>query len=103
MRVPLLEAVLPSNEVEVLRALEAVLATGKRRVALLGLSFKSGTDDLRESPLLELAERLIGKGFELAIHDPGVNLARIHGSNRAFPVAVLNGGGVAPLPDVAQV
>jgi GDP-mannose 6-dehydrogenase len=84
VRVPLLDAVLPSNEVEVLRALEAVLASGKRRVALLGLSFKSGTDDLRESPLLELAERLIGKGFELAIHDPGVNLARIHGSNRAF-------------------
>jgi GDP-mannose 6-dehydrogenase len=84
VRVPLLDAVLPSNEVEVLRALEAVLATGKRRVALLGLSFKSGTDDLRESPLLELAERLIGKGFELAIHDPGVILARIHGSNRAF-------------------
>jgi GDP-mannose 6-dehydrogenase len=84
VRVPLLDAVLPSNEVEVLRALEAVLATGKRRVALLGLSFKSGTDDLRESPLLELAERLIGKGFQLAIHDPGVNLARIHGSNRAF-------------------
>jgi GDP-mannose 6-dehydrogenase len=84
VRVPLLDAVLPSNEVEVLRALEAVLASGKRRVALLGLSFKSGTDDLRESPLLELAERLIGKGFQLAIHDPGVILARIHGSNRAF-------------------
>jgi GDP-mannose 6-dehydrogenase len=84
VRVPLLDAVLPSNEVEVLRALEAVVATGKRRVALLGLAFKSGTDDLRESPLLELAERLLGKGFALTIHDPAVNLARIHGSNRAF-------------------
>jgi GDP-mannose 6-dehydrogenase len=84
VRIPLLEAVLPSNEVEILRALEAVVATGKRRVALLGLAFKAGTDDLRESPLLELAERLLGKGFALAIHDPGVNLARIHGSNRAF-------------------
>jgi GDP-mannose 6-dehydrogenase len=84
VRVPLLDAVLPSNEVEVLRALEAVIATGRRRVALLGLAFKSGTDDLRESPLLELAERLIGKGLELAIHDPAVNLARLHGSNRAF-------------------
>jgi GDP-mannose 6-dehydrogenase len=84
VRVPLLDAVLPSNEVEVLRALEAVVATGRRKVALLGLAFKTGTDDLRESPLLELAERLIGKGFELAIHDPAVNLARLHGSNRAF-------------------
>jgi GDP-mannose 6-dehydrogenase len=84
VRVPILDAVLPSNEVEVLRALEAVIATGERRVALLGLAFKPGTDDLRESPLLELAERLLGKGFALSIHDPGVNLARIHGSNRAF-------------------
>jgi GDP-mannose 6-dehydrogenase len=84
VRVPLLDAVLPSNEVEVLRALEAVVATGRRKVALLGLAFKSGTDDLRESPLLEIAERLLGKGFELAIHDPAVNLARLHGSNRAF-------------------
>jgi GDP-mannose 6-dehydrogenase len=84
VRVPLLDAVLPSNEVEVLRALEAVVATGRKKVALLGLAFKAGTDDLRESPLLEIAERLIGKGFELAIHDPAVNLARLHGSNRAF-------------------
>jgi GDP-mannose 6-dehydrogenase len=84
VRVPLLDAVLPSNEVEVLRALEAVVATGRKKVALLGLAFKTGTDDLRESPLLELAERLIGKGFTLAIHDPAVNLARLHGSNRAF-------------------
>jgi len=84
LRVPLLDAVLPSNELEVLRALDAVMATGKRRVALLGLAFKPGTDDLRESPLLELAERLLGKGFELTIHDPAVNLAKLHGSNRAF-------------------
>jgi len=84
VRVPLLDAVLPSNELEVLRRLDAVMATGKRRVALLGLAFKPGTDDLRESPLLELAERLLGKGFELSIHDPAVNLAKLHGSNRAF-------------------
>ena len=60
------------------------MATGKRRVALLGLAFKPGTDDLRESPLLELAERLLGKGFELRIHDPAVQLSALHGSNRAF-------------------
>jgi GDP-mannose 6-dehydrogenase len=84
VRIPVLDAVLSSNELEVLRGLEAVMATGKRRVALLGLAFKSGTDDLRESPLLELAERLLGKGFELRIHDPAVQLAKLHGSNRAF-------------------
>jgi GDP-mannose 6-dehydrogenase len=84
VRIPVLDAVLASNELEVLRGLEAVMATGKRRVALLGLAFKSGTDDLRESPLLELAERLLGKGFELRIHDPAVQLSALHGSNRAF-------------------
>jgi GDP-mannose 6-dehydrogenase len=84
VRVPVLDAVLASNELEVLRGLEAVMATGKRRVALLGLAFKNGTDDLRESPLLELAERLLGKGFELRIHDPAVQLSALHGSNRAF-------------------
>ncbi|MEZ5124962.1 MAG: nucleotide sugar dehydrogenase [Thermoleophilia bacterium] len=84
VRVPVLDAVLASNELEVLRGLEAVVATGRRQVALLGLAFKSGTDDLRESPLLELAERLLGKGFALKIHDPAVQLSALHGSNRAF-------------------
>jgi GDP-mannose 6-dehydrogenase len=84
VRIPVLDAVLASNELEVLRAVDAVMATGRRRVALLGLAFKSGTDDLRESPLLELAERLLGKGFELKIHDPAVQLSALHGSNRAF-------------------
>jgi GDP-mannose 6-dehydrogenase len=60
------------------------MATGLKRVALLGLAFKPGTDDLRESPLVELAERLLGKGFELRVHDPDVALGRLHGSNRAF-------------------
>jgi GDP-mannose 6-dehydrogenase len=60
------------------------MSTGKRRVALLGLAFKAGTDDLRESPLLELAKRLIGEGLELSIHDAAVSLARLHGTNRAF-------------------
>jgi GDP-mannose 6-dehydrogenase len=82
--VPMLESILPSNEIAVRRAVDAVLETGLRRVALLGLAFKPGTDDLRESPLVELAERLIGKGFELRVHDPDVALGRLHGSNRAF-------------------
>jgi GDP-mannose 6-dehydrogenase len=84
IQVPVLDAVIPSNEVQIRRALERVLATGKRRVALLGLAFKRGTDDLRESPLLELAKRFIGEGLELAIHDSAVSLARLVGTNRAF-------------------
>ena len=82
--VPLLDSILPSNALEVRRATDAVLATGKRRVALLGLAFKSGTDDLRESPLVELAKQLIGEGIELRVHDPIVLLGQLHGSNRAF-------------------
>jgi len=82
--VPVLDAVIPSNEAQIRRALDAVLATGKRRVALLGLAFKRGTDDLRESPLLELAKRFIGEGLELTICDPTVSLARLVGTNRAF-------------------
>lgn len=81
---PLLEAILPSNELRIRRALEEVLATGRRRAALLGLAFKPGTDDLRESPLVELAERLLGKGFDLTIYDSAVELGRIHGSNRDY-------------------
>jgi GDP-mannose 6-dehydrogenase len=84
VRVPVLDAILDSNEVLVRKGVEAVLATEKRRVALLGLAFKPGTDDLRESPFVELAERLLGKGRELWIHDTEVSLGRLHGSNRAY-------------------
>jgi GDP-mannose 6-dehydrogenase len=84
IQIPVLDAIIPSNEVQIRRALDAVLATGKRRVALLGLAFKSGTDDLRESPLLELAKHFIGAGLELTIHDPAVSLARLIGTNRTF-------------------
>jgi GDP-mannose 6-dehydrogenase len=81
---PLLSHVLPSNQEHIERAVRMVLATGERDLALLGLSFKPGTDDLRESPLVLLAERLIGKGCRLRIYDPDVRLAQITGANRAF-------------------
>lgn len=83
-RIPLLDSILASNDVPVRETLDAVLALGRRRVALLGLAFKPRTDDLRESPFVELAERLIGKGFELTIHDDMVSLGHLHGSNRAY-------------------
>ena len=84
LQLPLLESVLPSNERHLQRALETVVALGRRRVGIFGLSFKEGTDDLRESPLVELSERLIGKGFDLRIHDPAVSLSALVGANREF-------------------
>jgi GDP-mannose 6-dehydrogenase len=81
---PMLAHVLPSNAVHIERAIDMVLSFGKRSVGLLGLSFKSGTDDLRDSPLVVLAERLIGKGMKLKIFDPEVNMARISGANRRY-------------------
>ena len=82
--VPLLSSVLPSNEAHLRRAVDAVIASGRRKVSLFGLSFKPGTDDLRESPLVELSERLIGKGYDLKIYDANVALSRLLGANRAF-------------------
>jgi GDP-mannose 6-dehydrogenase len=81
---PVLAAVLQSNRQQVERAVDMVLRTGKRRVGLLGLTFKSGTDDLRESPLVTLAETLLGKGMQLAIYDPDVSGSRVMGANRAY-------------------
>jgi GDP-mannose 6-dehydrogenase len=84
LSLPLLESVLPANEHHLQRAVDMVLAAGGRKVALFGLSFKPGTDDLRESPLVELAERLLGKGHELRIHDPAVALSALVGANREY-------------------
>jgi GDP-mannose 6-dehydrogenase len=82
--VPLLSHILPSNEEHLRRAFDLVAATGRRRVGLFGLSFKPGTDDLRESPLVELAERLLGKGYDLRIYDANVTMSRLIGANRDY-------------------
>jgi GDP-mannose 6-dehydrogenase len=82
--VPLLRNVLPANESHLRRTLDTIVASGRRSVALVGLSFKPGTDDLRESPLVELAERLLGKGFELRIFDPIVARSRLVGANLRY-------------------
>jgi len=82
--VPLLSAILPSNEGQIRRGVEAVLETRKRRVGMVGLSFKPGTDDLRESPMVSLVEVLIGKGCDVRILDRNVSLARLVGANRRY-------------------
>jgi GDP-mannose 6-dehydrogenase len=81
---PVLSAVLGSNEGQIDRAYRMVLATGSRRIGVLGLSFKAGTDDLRESPMVALIERLIGKGLHLAIYDRDVRSANLIGANREY-------------------
>src|SRR5262245_43438090 len=79
---PILGAILESNERQIERGIQAVIDQGSRKVSVLGLSFKAGTDDLRESPMVELTERLIGKGYDLRIYDANVKLASIYGANR---------------------
>jgi GDP-mannose 6-dehydrogenase len=81
---PILSAVLPSNQLELDLGVRAVIDAGHRKVGILGISFKPGTDDLRESPLVELAERLIGKGFDVRIYDRNVNMAKVSGGNRDY-------------------
>ncbi len=84
LALPLLESVLPSNERHLQRTLDAVVDSGLRRIGMVGLSFKPGTDDLRESPLVELAERLLGKGYELRIFDPVVAESQLVGANKEY-------------------
>jgi GDP-mannose 6-dehydrogenase len=84
VELPMHGAILASNRSHVEHAIAKVMATGKRRIGMIGLSFKTGTDDLRESPLVALAEHFIGKGFELAVYDPEVQLSNLLGANRRF-------------------
>jgi GDP-mannose 6-dehydrogenase len=81
---PVLSAALESNERQIARAFDLVMATGCRRVGVLGLAFKAGTDDLRESPAVALVEKLIGKGLTLAIYDGHVRSANLLGANREY-------------------
>jgi GDP-mannose 6-dehydrogenase len=84
VELPLLAAILPSNDGQIHRALQAVLATGRRRIGVVGLAFKPDTDDLRESPMVALVEALIGKGRDVRVLDPNVVMARLKGANRRY-------------------
>jgi GDP-mannose 6-dehydrogenase len=84
LELPILTAVLPSNELQVDRGARLIMEKGHKKVGVLGFSFKAGTDDLRESPMIEVIERLIGKGYDLRIFDRNVNLASLVGANRDF-------------------
>ena len=81
---PMLGNVMGSNRAHIDHAIDLVMRSGKRKIGMIGLSFKPGTDDLRESPLVAVAERLIGKGYELRIYDPEVNLSRLLGANKRY-------------------
>jgi GDP-mannose 6-dehydrogenase len=84
LQLPILTSILPSNEMQVNRGLQMIMDRGNTKVGVLGFSFKAGTDDLRESPVIEVIERLIGKGYDLRIYDKNVNLASLVGANRDF-------------------
>ncbi len=84
LNAPLLRAIMPSNQAHLDRAVDTVLAMNRRKIAVLGLSFKSGTDDLRESPSVQLVKRLLGEGCQIQIWDREVALGRLVGSNREF-------------------
>src|SRR5437660_8119143 len=84
VELPMHASILASNRAHIEHAIAKVMDTGKRRIGMIGLSFKTGTDDLRESPLVLLAEHFIGKGLSLLVYDPEVHLSSLLGANRRF-------------------
>jgi GDP-mannose 6-dehydrogenase len=81
---PVLNAIIPSNDKHTARGINLIIDRGKQPVSVLGMSFKAGTDDIRESPIIELIERLLGKGFDIRIFDRNVNLSKLVGANRDY-------------------
>jgi GDP-mannose 6-dehydrogenase len=84
LEMPVIQSILGSNQRQIQHAIDMVVDTGRKKVGLLGFSFKAGTDDLRESPIVILAEALLGKGFQLCIYDRNVSIARLVGANKAY-------------------
>lgn len=105
LNVPLLRSILPSNDAHLKRSLELIPDNGLRRVGLNGLAFKAGTDDLRESPIVLIAEHLIGKGYDLKIHDAAIETSWISGANRDYiekRIPHLSGRMVATLEELIE-
>jgi GDP-mannose 6-dehydrogenase len=84
LEMPVIQSILSSNQLQIQHAIDEIVDTGRKRVGLLGFSFKAGTDDLRESPIVILAEALLGKGYALRIYDRNVSLARLVGANKDY-------------------
>ncbi|OLC49939.1 MAG: GDP-mannose dehydrogenase [Acidobacteria bacterium 13_1_40CM_65_14] len=84
VELPVISQILPSNKLQIQQAFDQIMETGKKKIGLLGFSFKAGTDDLRESPIVILAEQLLGKGRELCIYDKNVFLAKLVGANKEY-------------------
>jgi len=84
VRVSLLRAILPSNQEHLNRSIRLVEESGHKKIGMVGLSFKAGTDDLRESPYVTLVETLIGRGYDIKIYDPGISVSRLKGRNLAY-------------------
>ncbi len=103
VEIPVLGSIMQSNRDHLDVAIAKVLDSGKRRIGFIGLSFKTGTDDLRESPLVNLAEHLIGKGMQLSIYDPEVTLSRLLGANRRYIETHLPHIGDLLSADIAEV
>ncbi|MEO8040682.1 MAG: nucleotide sugar dehydrogenase [Betaproteobacteria bacterium] len=103
VELPMLAGILSSNRAHIDLAIAKVMGSGARRVGMLGLSFKPGTDDLRESPLVTVAEHLIGKGLNLLVYDPEVHLSSLLGANRRFIEQQLPHIGQLLRPDISEV
>lgn len=84
VKVPVLEAVLASNLLQIERAVQMVIKTGKKKIGVLGFAFKAGTDDLRESPVVSVIERLLGKGYQIKLYDREVSVAKLVGANKEY-------------------
>lgn len=103
VEIPMLAGIMQSNRSHVDLAVQKILETGKRKIGFIGLSFKTGTDDLRESPLVSLAEQLLGKGMQLSIYDPEVHLSRLLGANKSFIERHVPHIGELLKPEIEQV